>query len=152
MLSRVFSQTVQLTPEHFQPSSHKAILARILNNLKGEYLQAGELTRALSAVERILMLGATLDQVRDRGLILRRMGLLLLGVQEGRGGTRGRGQAQPGQQGPAPDQADVQAAQQLLSAAWFDLMLYAREGADRPDAQAVREAGDVLWRRLGRQN
>jgi hypothetical protein len=106
-------------------------------------------------VERILMLGATLDQVRDRGLILRRMGLLLLGVREGRGGARGRGQAQPGQPGqqvPAPDQADVQAAQQLLSAAWFDLMLYAREGADRPDAQAVREAGDVLWRRLGRQN
>ena len=46
----------------------------------------------------------------------------------------------------------MQAAQQLLSAAWFDLMLYAREGADRPDAEAVREAGQVLWRRMGRQN
>jgi regulator of sirC expression with transglutaminase-like and TPR domain len=154
MLSRVFNQSVELTPEHFLPASRKAILARILNNLKGEYLQAGELTRALSAVERILMLGATLDQVRDRGLILRRMGLLLLGVQEGRGGSRGRGAqpGQPGPSGPAPDLADLQAAQQLLSAAWFDLMLYAREGADRPDAQAVREAGQVLWRRLGRQN
>jgi regulator of sirC expression with transglutaminase-like and TPR domain len=152
MLSRVFNQSVELTPEHFLPASRKAILARILNNLKGEYLQAGELTRALSAVERILMLGATLEQVRDRGLILRRMGFLLLGVQEGRGGPGGRGGGQPGQTRPAPDQADVQAAQQLLSAAWFDLMLYAREGADRPDAEAVREAGQVLWRRMGRQN
>jgi regulator of sirC expression with transglutaminase-like and TPR domain len=155
MLSRVFNQAIELTPEHFLPASRKAILARILNNLKAEYLQAGELTRALSAVERILMLGATLDQVRDRGLILRRMGLLLLGVQEGRGGSRGGSGAHPGPpglSGPVPDQADVQAAQQLLSAAWFDLMLYAREGADRPDAQAVKEAGQVLWRRLGRQN
>ena len=95
MLSRVFNQSVELTPEHFLPTSRKAILARILNNLKGEYLQAGELTRALSAVERILMLGATLDQVRDRGLILRRMGFLLLGVQEGRGGPGESGASRP---------------------------------------------------------
>jgi regulator of sirC expression with transglutaminase-like and TPR domain len=164
LLARVLGQPVELTPEHFLPATRKATLARILNNLKAEYFQSGQLTKALAAVERILMLQATLDQVRDRGLILRQMGLILMGA----GGTRGPGRRRreageagesresgadpPGGSRPAPDQADLLASQQFLSAAWFDLMLYAREGADLPDAEAVRSAADALWRRMAKTN
>jgi uncharacterized small protein (DUF1192 family) len=31
-------------------------------------------------------------------------------------------------------------------------MLYAREGADLPDAEAVRSAADALWRRMAKTN
>jgi len=50
------------------------MLTRLLHNLKGAYLRAGDDANALAAVERILILEPQdLDQVRDRGLLLFRM-------------------------------------------------------------------------------
>ena len=69
-------QRATLPPEHLVPASKKQILARILNNLKGAYRLRGPLPKALAAVERILVLAPSLDQVRDRGLILAKMTLL----------------------------------------------------------------------------
>jgi regulator of sirC expression with transglutaminase-like and TPR domain len=66
----------KLPQEHLAPASKKQILARMLNNLKGAYRLRGPLPKALAAVERILVLSPTLDQVRDRGLILAKMTLL----------------------------------------------------------------------------
>jgi regulator of sirC expression with transglutaminase-like and TPR domain len=52
----------------------RQMLTRLLHNLKGAYLRAGDDANALAAVERILILEPQdLDQVRDRGLLLFRM-------------------------------------------------------------------------------
>jgi regulator of sirC expression with transglutaminase-like and TPR domain len=166
LVARVVGGPVELAPEHFLPATRKATLTRILQNLKIEYVQSGQLSKALAAVERILLLGPSLEQVRDRGLILRRMGLLLMGSSEAApgpggasrlpGGGRAAPRAERGRTGGrgegARDQADLLAANQLLSAAWFDLKLYAREGADQPDAAAVQSAADAIWRRMARTN
>ena len=39
-----------------------------------------------------------------------------------------------------------------LSAAWFDLRLYARVMASAPDAEAIRRVADEIWTALGRSN
>lgn len=69
-------ERAKLPQEHLVPASKKQILARMLNNLKGAYRLRGPLPKALAAVERILVLSPSLDQVRDRGLILAQMTLL----------------------------------------------------------------------------
>ena len=65
-----------LPQELLVPASKKQILARMLNNLKGAYRMRGPLSKALAAVERILIVAPSVDQVRDRGLILAKMTLL----------------------------------------------------------------------------
>ena len=65
----------QLPQELIVPASKKQILARMLNNLKEAYRLRGPLPKALAAVERRLVIAPTVDQVRDRGLILARMNL-----------------------------------------------------------------------------
>ncbi|MGH2367364.1 MAG: SirB1 family protein [Chloroflexota bacterium] len=155
LLRRIFGVPVEVRTEHLLPAAHKAILARMLNNLKGIYVQRGQLTKALAAVERILIIQPSVDQVRDRGLLLREMGLLLL--REGR---------QPGQ--PAPPDApsgqgeppatvpprlrELDLAMQFLSAAWFDLKLYAREAEGQSDAAAIASRANAVWQRAGKQN
>ena len=50
------------------------IVARLLHNLKGAYLRAGDDAQALAAVERLLVLSpGDPEEVRDRGLLLFRM-------------------------------------------------------------------------------
>ncbi len=51
------------------------IIQRLLRNLKGAYVRAGDDERALSAVDRLLLLEpGDPDEVRDRGLLLFRLG------------------------------------------------------------------------------
>jgi regulator of sirC expression with transglutaminase-like and TPR domain len=114
LVARIGGAAVQLSPEHFRPAARKQILARILNNLKGGYLRRGALRKALAAVERILLVSPSLDQVRDRGIILMHLD----------------------QPGPA----------------WFDLNLYAQQAEGAPDAAAIRESADRLWKQMGRLN
>lgn len=162
LLRRIFGSEFDLRPEHFLPASRRAILTRILDNLKVTYFQRGQLTKALSAVERILILhpapASTLHQVRDRGLILRQMGLLLVGggARRDSGTTPAGGRVAnivAGWSAPsASDQSDLLVAMQFFSAAWFDLKLYAREAEGQPDAGAVRAAAETLWRQMGKQN
>ncbi len=50
------------------------MIARLLHNLKGAYLRAGEDSLALAAVERLLLLRPDdPDETRDRGLLLFRL-------------------------------------------------------------------------------
>jgi regulator of sirC expression with transglutaminase-like and TPR domain len=50
------------------------IVARLLHNLKGAYLRAGDDAQALAAVERLLVLQPDdPEEIRDRGLLLFRM-------------------------------------------------------------------------------
>ncbi len=69
-LSQIYQQNITLQPEFLAPIAKKQFLARMLTNLKYIYLKQYELEKALSCVERILLLfpSATLE-LRDRGLL-----------------------------------------------------------------------------------
>ena len=75
LLDRVYGGMVRMRPEFLQPASRGDILARVLTNLKGIYLNARDDARALAAVDRILLFrpGAAVE-LRDRGLLLARTG------------------------------------------------------------------------------
>lgn len=67
----------ELVARTMEPPSRRAILARILRNLKNLYVEQGALTRALAAVERIILLEPdSAQEVRDRGLMRARLGML----------------------------------------------------------------------------
>ncbi|MCU0491653.1 MAG: tetratricopeptide repeat protein [Chloroflexaceae bacterium] len=57
------------------PPTKRAILGRMLRNLKHSYLQRGEFSLALAAVERIILLDhSDPEDIRDRGLLRLRLG------------------------------------------------------------------------------
>jgi regulator of sirC expression with transglutaminase-like and TPR domain len=59
------------------PPSSRAILTRILRNLKNTYVESGDFSHALAAVERIMLLAPDdAQEVRDRGLLRARVGRL----------------------------------------------------------------------------
>jgi regulator of sirC expression with transglutaminase-like and TPR domain len=70
LLDRVYSGTVELQPAFFKSMDKKAIVSRMLYNLKGIYYQQEEFQKALSIVERILLVNpGTPSELRDRGLL-----------------------------------------------------------------------------------
>ena len=75
LLDRVYGGMVRMRDEFLRPASRSDILARVLTNLKGIYLNTRDDARALSAVDRILLFrpGAGVE-LRDRGLLLARTG------------------------------------------------------------------------------
>lgn len=81
-LTECYTQIVafsgNLTPEVMRqmmaPPSRRAILVRILRNLKSAYLQREQFERALAAVERILIIEIEATEIRDRGLLRARLG------------------------------------------------------------------------------
>ncbi len=75
LLDRVYGGMVRVRPEFLQPASRRDILYRMLDNLKGIYMNARDDARALAAVERMLVVrpSSTAD-VRDRGVLLARSG------------------------------------------------------------------------------
>ncbi len=75
LLDRVYGGSVPLQAEYLRPAGRKDILGRILANLKGIYLNAHDDVRALAAVERLQLLRPTEpEEIRDRGMILARLG------------------------------------------------------------------------------
>jgi regulator of sirC expression with transglutaminase-like and TPR domain len=75
LLDRVYGGAVKLAPEHLRPATRKDMLARMLSNLKGIYLNARDDVRALAAIERILIVRPDAEvERRDLGMILARMG------------------------------------------------------------------------------
>lgn len=75
LLDRLYGGMVRLRPDFLKQADPVDMLARLLANLKAIYLNRRDDRRALSAVERLLVLrpGAPLE-VRDRGILLVRMG------------------------------------------------------------------------------
>lgn len=70
-LDAIYGGQVALSEKHLRPVSSRAILTRILGNLKAVYAQARLHRRALAAVERILLLAPQArEERRDRGLLL----------------------------------------------------------------------------------
>jgi regulator of sirC expression with transglutaminase-like and TPR domain len=74
-LNQLYGKPVELQPEFLEAVNPHYFLARILANLKAIYLTQAEAGKALSCIERILMLfpDAPLEQ-RDRGLIYYQLG------------------------------------------------------------------------------
>jgi len=70
-------------PQLLAPASKKEILLRMLHNLKGIYLQQNDFTRALAAIDRILLVTPDLAmEVRDRGAVHQRLGHLPAALQD----------------------------------------------------------------------
>ncbi|HUY28931.1 MAG TPA: tetratricopeptide repeat protein [Candidatus Binataceae bacterium] len=73
-LAQIYGQPVELNPAMLKPVGARAILARILRNLKGIYLGASDWTRALSALDRILLLDPrALEELAERGGLFERL-------------------------------------------------------------------------------
>lgn len=74
-LTRVLGEDAPWRDEYLEPASNKAILMRLLYNLKRRYLRDGDLERALMAAERIVILNPKQPrELRDRGLLYSKTG------------------------------------------------------------------------------
>ncbi len=85
-LRRMYGDTnpfLSQIPQLLTPASKKEILVRMLRNLKGIYLQQNDFSRALAAIERILLVAPDLAvEMRDRGAVHQRLGHLQAAVQD----------------------------------------------------------------------
>ncbi|MBW4622395.1 MAG: SirB1 family protein [Cyanosarcina radialis HA8281-LM2] len=71
LLMRIYQQPIpELPPEFIAPIGNRRFLTRMLTNLKMIYLKDRYLSKALAAVERILLLfPGAMTELRDRGLL-----------------------------------------------------------------------------------
>ncbi|MBW3535676.1 MAG: tetratricopeptide repeat protein [Gemmatimonadetes bacterium] len=75
LLDRVYGGMVRVQESFLQRASKRDMLARMLSNLKGVYVNVRDHARALSAVERILLLRPEApSENRARGILLARLG------------------------------------------------------------------------------
>jgi regulator of sirC expression with transglutaminase-like and TPR domain len=74
-IRQLYGNSLRFTPELLRPASRRDIVSRILANLKGSYLQRGDLARALRAVEWGLLADpARGDDLREKGMLRYRLG------------------------------------------------------------------------------
>jgi len=74
-LDRSFKSPVQLDPRFLDPVGARAIVTRILHNLKEIYLRRRDHAHGLAVAERlILLLPGDASEVRDRGKVLLALG------------------------------------------------------------------------------
>jgi regulator of sirC expression with transglutaminase-like and TPR domain len=82
-LDVIYDGGVELSEEHLRAVGTRNIIARVLGNLKAVYVQTQLFGRALSAVERILLIAPhDLAERRDRGLLLAQLGRLTEAIVE----------------------------------------------------------------------
>lgn len=75
LLDRVYGGMVRLRPAFLAAASRRDMLARLLTNLKGVYLNAHDDERAISAVERLLLIRPeAIAERKTLGLLLARRG------------------------------------------------------------------------------
>jgi regulator of sirC expression with transglutaminase-like and TPR domain len=75
LLDRVYGGMVRVHDSFLKTARRREMLLRLLTNLKSLYLNAQDHVRALAAVERMLLIRPIApSQIRDRGVILARMG------------------------------------------------------------------------------
>lgn len=75
LLRRLTHGRIPFSPRLLEPVGTREILQRILNNLCGIYLASGELQRALSALDRVLLLAPGEPRVlRGRGVLRLKVG------------------------------------------------------------------------------
>jgi regulator of sirC expression with transglutaminase-like and TPR domain len=77
LLRRVTGDVFPVSTGDLPVMGKKEMLNRMLNNLKGIYLARKDYVRSLAAVERMLLVDPEqAEEVRDRGLIKHRLGML----------------------------------------------------------------------------
>jgi len=82
-LAQIYGRPVQLQPRFTEAVSSRQLLTRMLTNLKFIYLNRKDLSRALAAVERILLLFPDAPmELRDRGLLYYQLGYLSKASQD----------------------------------------------------------------------
>lgn len=70
LLDKAYNGTATLNTAMLQPMGKRAILTRMLYNLKGIYTQTEQFHKAISVIDRILMLNpGTPSEIRDRGML-----------------------------------------------------------------------------------
>jgi regulator of sirC expression with transglutaminase-like and TPR domain len=70
LLDRVHAGAVQVNPLLLQPMEKRAIITRMLYNLKGIYAQKEQYQKTISVIDKILLLNpSTPSELRDRGLL-----------------------------------------------------------------------------------
>ncbi len=75
LLDRIYGGSVRLHESFLRPARRREMIVRLLNNLKGLYLSMRDHSRALSVVERLLLVRPLAPaEIRDRGVILARLG------------------------------------------------------------------------------
>jgi regulator of sirC expression with transglutaminase-like and TPR domain len=75
LLDQVYGGMVRVQDQFMRRATRRDMLARLLVNLKGVYVNVGDPVRALAVVERLLLIQPTArGENRDRGLLLARMG------------------------------------------------------------------------------
>ena len=75
ILDRQHGGIVRLEEHHLKTATKRDMVVRLLLNLKGIYQRSADDARALSVVERILIVQPTApSQIRDRGYLLARLG------------------------------------------------------------------------------
>ncbi len=75
LLDQVYGGMVRVQESFLRTSTKRDMLIRLLSNLKGVYVNVSDHTRALAAVERLLILQPTSrGDLRARGLLLARLG------------------------------------------------------------------------------
>lgn len=76
LLDRTCGPEISMNPSLLQPMEKRAIITRILYNLKGIYIQGEQHSEALSVIEKILQLNPGIpSEIRDRGLLYMQSGL-----------------------------------------------------------------------------
>ncbi|HEY9738003.1 MAG TPA: transglutaminase-like domain-containing protein [Trichocoleus sp.] len=77
LLRQIYGEEAKLQPHHLETVSTKALLSRMLSNLKMIYLHQRNVAKALAAIDRILlMFPDAAPELRDRGLIYYQQGRL----------------------------------------------------------------------------
>jgi regulator of sirC expression with transglutaminase-like and TPR domain len=75
MLERALGGDQAVKPEHLKAASSRAILVRMLTNLKALYLQRGDNARAHLALDRVVTLAPNAaGALRERGLVAAKLG------------------------------------------------------------------------------
>ncbi|MFH1764287.1 MAG: tetratricopeptide repeat protein [Gemmatimonadota bacterium] len=75
LLDRVYGGMVRVQDSFLKAASKREMLVRLLMNLKSVYLNARDHAKALSTVERILLIRPiAVGEIRDRGVILAKLG------------------------------------------------------------------------------
>jgi regulator of sirC expression with transglutaminase-like and TPR domain len=70
-----YGAAISFRSEYLRGTPNREILARMLRNLKSAYLGAGDLPRALRAVENLLVVTPRVaSEIRDRGLLRMQLG------------------------------------------------------------------------------
>ncbi|HEY9763123.1 MAG TPA: SirB1 family protein [Trichocoleus sp.] len=76
-LREIYGEGAKLQPQHLEIVGPKALLSRMLSNLKMIYLHQRDIDKALGAMDRILlMFPKAAPELRDRGLIYYQQGRL----------------------------------------------------------------------------